>query len=203
MSIPAQIDSFIQEKYIPLPGNIKAVIGIVLIVVPVLVFVFMFYMPNSEKIVGFKKEIKKLDKEIKVAEAVAADLPRHVAEKAKLELIFDELTTLLPSKKEIPDLLRNISDLGKGAGLDFVSFKPGGEIPRDFYSEIPVNINIRGPYHNVGYFLSQVSKLDRIVTVNNIQLGSPSQIEGEVILSSTCRLITYMFTNKKVTPPKK
>ena len=49
--------------------------------------------------------------------------------------------------------------------FDFNSFTPGGETPQEFYAEIPISIQVRGPYHNVGYFLDQVSKLERIVTV--------------------------------------
>lgn len=202
MSIAAQLDTFIQDKYIPLQGNIKIIIGIVLIVAPVLAYVFMSYMPNSEKIVVLGQNKVKLEKEIQSAKATAANLDRHKAEMENLKQIFEQLTTLLPGKKEIPNLLRSISDLGKGAGLEFVSFSPGGEVAKDFYSEIPININVKGPYHNMGFFLSQVSNLDRIVTVNNIQLGSPAQVEGEVVLNSTCRLTTYMFTNVKVTPSK-
>ncbi|MDH4317346.1 MAG: type 4a pilus biogenesis protein PilO [Desulfobulbaceae bacterium] len=203
MSTAAQLDTFIQEKYIPLQKNIKIGIGLVLIAAPVLVYVFMFHMPNSEKIEALNKQKIQLDKEIQVAKAAAANLERHKAEMESLKQVFLELTTLLPEKQEIPNLLRSISDSGKGAGLDFISFSPGGAVEKDFYAEIPVNINVKGPYHNMGYFLSQVSNLDRIVTVNNIQLGSPTIVQGEVILNSTCRLTTYMFTDKKVTPPSK
>jgi type IV pilus assembly protein PilO len=95
-------------------------------------------------------------------------------------------------------LLRSISDHGKSAGLDFLSFKPGAEIPRDFYAEIPVDISTKGPYHNMGFFLDQVSKLERLVTVNNIKMGSPKKEGSEMLLNSTCRLVTYRFTNTKL-----
>ena len=93
--------------------------------------------------------------------------------------------------------------MGKGAGLDFVSFIPGAETPKDFYAEIPVNITIKGPYHNMGFFLDQVSKLERIVTVNNIKMGSPHKEGAEMMLNSTCRLVTYRYTNVQQQPDKK
>lgn len=100
-------------------------------------------------------------------------------------------------------MLRNISDLGKHSGLDFLSFVPGAEVPKDFYAEIPIDIKIRGPYHNLGLFLDKVSKLERIVTVNNIRTEKIDQEGSEVLLTSSCRLLTYRFTNKKLEPPKK
>ena len=115
--------------------------------------------------------------------------------------LFDETAALLPKEKEIPSLLTNISALGRGSGLDFLTFKPGADVPKDFYSEIPVDIKVRGPYHNMGIFLDQVSKLDRIVTVSNITMGGPKKEGAEMLLNSSCRLVTYRFTNKKVSKP--
>jgi type IV pilus assembly protein PilO len=110
------------------------------------------------------------------------------------------MAVLLPTSQEIPDLLRNISDLGRRAGLDFLSFVPGAEIPKDFYAEIPVDIRIKGPYHNLCSFLDAVSKLERIVTVNNISMDKAGEEGSEILLNSSCRLLTYRFTNVQLAP---
>ena len=125
------------------------------------------------------------------------------AEIAKIQDEFKKAAIVLPKTKEIPALLRNISDLGKEAGLDFISFKPGAEIPKEFYAVIPVNITISGPYHNLGYFLDRVSKLERIVSADNIAMGGAKKQGGELLLNSSCRLETYRFTGiPKPTPNK-
>ena len=80
-------------------------------------------------------------------------------------------------------------------GLDFLTFTPQADNPKDFYAEIPVTINVRGPYHNMGFFFDQVSKLERIVTVANVKMSSPKKEAGEMLLNSDCRLVTYRFTN--------
>ena len=149
-----------------------------------------------------EKQKVTLTTEVKKAKAAAKNLKKYQDEVAEAQKRFAQTAIVLPKKKEIPNLLRNISDLGKGAGLDFLSFKPGSEIPKDFYAEIPVDISIRGPYHNMGYFLDQVSKLNRIVTVNNIKMASPKKEGGEMLLNSTCRLVTYRFTNTQLTTDK-
>jgi type IV pilus assembly protein PilO len=117
--------------------------------------------------------------------------------------LFETTSVLLPKSQEIPNLLRNISDLGRSAGLDFISFVPGQEIPKDFYAEIPIDIKIKGPYHNLGVFLDKVSKLERIVSVNNIKTEKVEYENNEILLHSNCRLITYRFTNVKIEQPKK
>ena len=134
----------------------------------------------------------------------AANLAKFQKELDEAENQFLATAVLLPKEKEIPKLLKDISALGRNAGLDFLTFKPLADIPKDFYAEIPVTINVRGPYHNMGYFFDQVSKLERIVSVTNVKMSSPKKEGGEMLLNSDCQLVTYRFTNVELPkPPKK
>ena len=196
-----QFDSFLDEKYIPLDKKIKIGIVVAAVVIPIVLFYFLSYKPGIEKKTGLTMQIASARADLTKAKKAAKELPKYQAEVEKTQKEFEEVAVVLPKTKEIPDLLRNISDLGKGAGLDFLSFKPGGEIPKDFYAEIPVDISIKGPYHNMGFFLDQVSKLNRIVAVNNIKMGSPKKDGSEMLLNSNCRLVTYRFTDKPAAPP--
>ena len=194
--------TFIDEKYIPLDKKLKIIIAVILFLLPAVLFYFFWFQPQSKKTVKLEKQKVTLTKELKDAKAKAANRPKLQAELDAVEERFKETATLLPKEKEIPSLLTNISALGRGSGLDFLTFKPLKDIPKDFYAEIPVDIKVRGPYHNMGIFLDQVSKLDRIVTVSNITMGGPKQESGEMLLNSSCRLVTYRFTNIKVSKPK-
>ncbi len=193
--------TFIDEKYIPLDKKIKITFAVILFLLPVVIFYFVLFQPQMQKSSKLKKQKTEIVKELQAAK-------KKVASKAKLEdeleamaVLFEKTATLLPKEKEIPSLLTNISALGRGSGLDFLTFKPIAEIPKDFYSEIPIEIKVRGPYHNMGSFLDQVSKLDRIVTVANINMGGPKKDGGEMLLESSFRLVTYQFTNKKLVDP--
>jgi len=200
-SSSTKFDTFVNDKFIPLERKVKIFLAMLIFLLPVVLFYFFFYSPNQDKIKGQEAKKVSLTAEVKRAKKAAGNLQKYKDEVAEANKRFQETAIVLPKKKEIPNLLRNISDLGKGAGLDFLSFKPGSEIPKDFYAEIPINISIRGPYHNMGYFLDQVSKLDRIVTVDNIKMGSPKMVGSEMLLNSGCRLVTYRFTNLQVSQP--
>ncbi len=194
--------TFIDEKYIPLDKKLKIAIAVVLFLIPAVLFYFFWFQPQNEKSIQLSKQKATLTQELKKAKAKAANRAKLKAELAATEALFNETAKLLPKEKEIPSLLTNISALGRGSGLDFLTFKPLADVPKDFYSEIPVDIKVRGPYHNMGIFLDKVSKLDRIVTVSNINMGGPKKVSGEMLLNSSCRLVTYRFTNKKVSKPK-
>ena len=142
------------------------------------VAVFLFYMPKYENIATLEKELAKLDKELQTAKKNAKDLKKFQQKMRDAEEQFKIVMKSLPEKEEIPSLLTSISDSGKDSGLEFLLFQPKGEIAKDFYAEIPVSINVNGPYHNLGFFLDQVSKLDRIVSVDNIKLGGPKMDAG-------------------------
>ena len=197
----SDFNAFLDTKYIPLDNKIKIGIAVVLIIAPIALFYFFMYAPNVKKIQGLETQKTGLVAEIEKAKKAASELEAVKASIAATEEQFKETAILLPKDNEIPALLRNISDLGKGAGLDFLSFRPGAEVPKDFYAEIPIDIQIQGPYHNLGFFLDQVSKLERIVTVDNIQMGGGKKEGAEMLLNSTCRLKTYRFTGVQTAQP--
>ena len=197
-----KFDLFLDQKYLPLDNRTKVLIGIAAFFLPALLFYFLCFKPQVDEISILQKQGETVGEELKKARLVARDLPRYKKEFEDVQKEFDAMAILLPKSQEIPNLLRDISDLGKNTGLDFLKFVPGVEIPKDFYAEIPIDISIVGPYHNLGSFLDKVSKLDRIVTVNNINIDKPSKEEAELLLNSTCRLVTYRFTNVKLEPPK-
>ena len=190
--------NFLDKKYIPMSRKVKVLLVIILFALPAAAFYFLFLQPNLEEIDKLNVSKAKLETELRNVKIKARDLPKLEAELAATQQIFDEKSVLLPKEKEIPQLLRDISSLGRNAGLDFLKFKPGANVPKDFYDEIPITVNVRGPYHNVGFFFDQVSKLERIVTVSNINISSPKREGGEMLLKSDCQLVTYMFTNREL-----
>jgi type IV pilus assembly protein PilO len=198
-----KLTAFIDDKFAPMKPGVKTAIVVLIILIPVAVFYFAFFQANSEKIAGLEAKEVSMQRALEEVKAKAANLAKFEKELEEAKLIFETAAVLLPNEKEIPQLLKDISSLGRTAGLDFLTFKPLADIPKDFYAEIPVTINVRGPYHNMGFFFDQVSKLERIVTVSNVKMGSPKKEAGEMLLKSDCRLVTYRFTNKELPKPKK
>jgi type IV pilus assembly protein PilO len=191
--IKASFHSFLETKIIPLDVRYKGIILVSAMILPIAAFMFFYLFPKNDEIVALEKKKVAMEKEITEAKARANELDKHKAEMVATELQFEQASVLLPQKKEIPSLLTNISALGTASGLDFVSFQPKGEVAKEFYAEIPVDISVRGPYHNVGNFLYEISELDRIVSVSNISMGSPVVERDEMLLSARFTLVTYRF----------
>ena len=196
------LDAFMETKVARLNVKHKAAICAAAAILPIIMFVFLVYSPQSKKIVKLEKQRNQLKQQILQVEATAKEITKHKEEMATTEAKFLAASVLLPQQQEIPSLLTNISSMGTASGLDFVTFQPQGEQPKDFYAEIPVTIQVNGPYHNVGLFLYKISKLDRIVSVSNINMGSPKEVDGEMMLTTNFNLVTYRFIEPQNDKPQ-
>ncbi len=197
----SSFETFLDQRFIPMSVQAKVLFCLAFVVLLGVLFFFLFFNPKAKQIETLEGEVKSLESELEIARIQAAGLEEFEAKVAKTEERFLMLSALLPKEKEIPQLLKDISALGRAAGLDFNTFKPEAEIPQDFYKKIPITIKVRGPYHNMGFFFDQVSKLKRIVSVTNVRMGSPKRETGEMLLQSDCRLLTYQFSNEPLPKP--
>jgi type IV pilus assembly protein PilO len=89
-------------------------------------------------------------------------------------------------------LLTDINQAGLGRGLQFELFKPAAqETRRDFYAELPISIKVTGSYHDIGAFASDIGKLSRIVTLENIGLASTGK-GGGLTLDALAKTFRYL-----------
>ena len=102
----------------------------------------------------------------------------------------------LPDQREIADLLSNVAASGRAAGLEITLFRQKPEVYHDFYADVPVEMQMRGTYHDVAVFLDRVKRLDRIVNVTDMHLSKP-RIDGErMVLDAACTTTTFRFLDE-------
>lgn len=120
----------------------------------------------------------------------AIDLPAYRKQLDDIEKQFGALLKQLPGKSEMDALLTDINQAGLGRGLQFELFKPApGETVREFYAELPITIRITGSYHDIGAFASDIGKLSRIVTLNDIAL---SPTGATLAMDATAKTFRYL-----------
>jgi len=100
----------------------------------------------------------------------AINLDAYTKQLADIEQAFGALLKQLPNKQEMDALITDVNQAGLGRGLQFELFKPAAETLSEFYAETPINVKVTGGYHDIAAFVSDVSKLSRIVTLQNIAL---------------------------------
>jgi type IV pilus assembly protein PilO len=144
-----------------------------------------------EQIDAEKAKELELKKTFTAKKTEALDLPLYRKQLEDIEKQFGALLKQLPGKSEIDALLTDINQAGLGRGLQFDLFKPAAdETMRDFYAELPISIRITGNYHDIGAFASDVGKLSRIVTLNDIAL-TPGK-DNTLVMDATAKTFRYL-----------
>ena len=121
----------------------------------------------------------------------AIDLDAYRKQLEDIEKAFGTLLKQLPSKSEMEALLTDINQAGLGRGLQFELFKPAAnETVSEFYAELPINIRVTGNYHDIGSFASDISRLSRIVLLNDITL-TPAK-DGALAMDAIAKTYRYL-----------
>lgn len=124
-----------------------------------------------------------------------ANLDAFRAQLEEMNKSFGAMLRQLPDKTEVADLLVDISQTGLANGLEFQLFKPGGEVRKGFYAELPIQIQVTGTYHQLGAFVSGIAALPRIVTMHDMTI-KPQQGGGggkSAMLSMVAVAKTYRY----------
>jgi len=176
-----------------LPSYAKITISVLPSVLLALVIMILVIMPKQKEIKALDAKIDTQNNEIAASQAKAAKLDILKRENERLVTRINELKEQLPEEKEISSLLKQVSDLGTAAGLEIKSWKPGQRTnhPSNIVYEIPVSVDVAGTYHNLGYFLSSLTKLNRIVNISDMKIASPKTVKGENLLTVSFKASTF------------
>ncbi|MGH8742886.1 MAG: type 4a pilus biogenesis protein PilO [Burkholderiales bacterium] len=144
-----------------------------------------------EELVTYEKKEENLRQVFIDKKKQAINLETYRKQLAEIEQAFGALLKQLPNKSEMDALLTDINQAGLGRGLQFELFKPAAnETDSDFYSELPITLKISGNYHELGAFASDIAKLPRIVTLNDISINpTPS---GTLTMDAVAKTYRYL-----------
>jgi len=158
-------------------------------------YIWLVYIPKTDEITAIQSELDRLESNIRLARVRSKNLQKLEADLAKSQEGLKVAIKLLPTTSEIPSLLKSITKLGNDSNLEFLLFSPEKQISKEFYVEIPVNIEVLGGYHDVAKFFDKVGRLDRIVNVVNVNMVPTKPLS--TTLKTTCKATTYRFKEGK------
>lgn len=146
------------------------------------------------------EELKNKEPELKTAfeakQVKAANLEAYEKQMEEMKLSFGAMLRQLPSRTEVANLLIDISQTGMSSGLEFELFRPGSEVPADFYAELPIQIRVIGDYHQFGEFVSKVAALPRIVTLHDFSIQDKK--EGKLAMDITAKTYRYFDEEENI-----
>jgi type IV pilus assembly protein PilO len=160
-------------------------------------FWYLRYNPLNEEIAVKQTRQNELETEKAGLQSKLKDRKKLREDIAEVEAQFKQATTQLPEEKEIPELLRQVSNLGRDSGLEITLFRQQAETLQDLHAEVPVEMSVRGGYHQIALFFEKVRRLDRIVNISDIGIKSPQMVDGRLQVDASFSATTYRFLTEE------
>ncbi|MCB0343557.1 MAG: type 4a pilus biogenesis protein PilO [Bdellovibrionales bacterium] len=187
----------------PLLHKAAALIGMVVIILGG--YWGLFYSGSAAELEKISKKVEGpngLRFQVAQQRGIAANLDQYTEEVEKLEIELKKALLELPDKQEIDSLLAKVSSVGQDAGLEIRLFKPKDEAKKDYYAEVPVEMEVYGSFHQVATFFDEVGHLDRIVNLDNFSMDNPERSKDQITLRTTVVATTFRFLDEAERPKK-
>ena len=185
------------DKLGKLPRTQRLLLILLVYLAIAVAFYFSLYSNIQATISTLTAQKAELEAKKAVVEKRAQDKDAFERELENLTLQLRQALRQLPDDREIPDLLSRISTIGRRIGLEILRFLPEDEVLHEYHAEVPVELELRGSYHEVAMFFDRLSKLSRIVYVQDIEMSNPVEASGKVLVTVTGRLTTFRFLSEK------
>lgn len=176
---------------LPLAGQL----GVAAVVAALICGGFYWFWYSAALETQKKQEAKlaELQKQIRALEATANKLPEFQREVQALEARLETLKRILPPEKEMPDLMRRVQYLAAQSSLQIRKFNPAAPVQKEFFQEVPVNLDVEGTYHNLGAFLDRVSRMSRLVNVGNVKIKAQTKPTISNTIAASAVATTYVY----------
>ena len=172
-----------------------AILATTIILISALYYSFV-YSPKSDEVAKLADSVEIARNEKNAKQLKAANLPRLQRDLKTLDMQLLKAVAELPNQKQIAALLTNISAQAQQAGLNVILFRPRAETFQEFYAEVPVDITVKGNFHNTVSFFDAVGRLDRLINIDNIGFRNPTIAGDNVIMETTSVATAFRFLNE-------
>jgi type IV pilus assembly protein PilO len=161
-----------------------------------------FYARAAQESISQREaQLATIQGEIQRGQGTARRLPEFRRQVKDLEAQLERLRPVLPSEKDVADLLRRIQGMATQSNLTIRGFAPQAVATRQMYAEWPIGLQVEGTYHNLGSFLERVSKFPRIINVSGIHIKTyAANKDGAASvnsISAECTATTFVLIEPK------
>ena len=184
---------------VPFAGKVG--IGVGLAVLVFFGYWFVFYSDVASKIEGAQRQRKALRDDLMAQQQAQATYFADRGELALREQHARDLNKVLPPDAQEDAFLSSIQQASNAAGIDLKGYAPEEEVAQNFYSKVPMRIDLSGKFHQIAKFAFELGKVDRIINVENIVLHDPTLVGDEIVLRGRCLATAFHAIAPKESTP--
>jgi len=180
-----------QTGFANLPTGAKLLMLLVLLGVVSAAYYFGLHMSLADDIESAESQHGQLLRDRRDAERRQQEYLEIVQLLATREAIDTQNKRVLPEAAEIGAFLQDLNRLAELSGLAMRLVEPRPEEAADLYVRLPVTLRVAGRYHQVAKFFYNVSRLERAINMENVELTSPEVHGDDVVLDINVLATTF------------
>jgi type IV pilus assembly protein PilO len=169
-----------------IPTVAKVGIGVGLVVLVSIAYFIIFYSDVSSAIRSAKSQEGTLRGKLADARKIEFAYHQDLAELNDRQQRQREFNKVLPETASYPAFLSSIQGVANVSGVNLVAWSPMEESSQQFYAKVPMRLKLTGRFHQVAKFFYGVGQLDRIINIEDIELGKPKVTEEDITVEVDC-----------------
>jgi type IV pilus assembly protein PilO len=190
-----------------------AQLGIVALVVLLLAAgVYMFSLnPLAKANQADALTLRSKQAEVALLTPYKAKLQQLTVQTEVLKVQMEAQRKIVPEEKEVPTFITMVENEAAAAGVEIRRYTAKDIAAKEYYVEVPIEIDIDGPFYSVLNFYERLQKLERIVNVSRLTMGALKngktgtrkgyQWSSNETVGANCLLTTFYSTTKGGAPP--
>ncbi|WP_440054384.1 type 4a pilus biogenesis protein PilO [Pseudoalteromonas sp. T1lg65] len=171
------------------PFAVKLLCSILVVIVMLVLGYNIMVASSISRYESAQAKEQELRRNYEIKYARANNLELYKQQMRDMEAQFTELLRRLPSSNETPGLLDDLTYVGTSSGLTFLKIGWMPEVKKEFYTELPIRLEVIGKYHEFGEFVSKVAELPRIVSLHDFRIENAGN--GELVFSVVAKTYRY------------
>ena len=170
-----QLNELDFEQVATWPHEVKCVVAIVTALFSLGLGWFLLVSPKLPLLDSASAEEATLKSQYQAKYRTAVNLSSYQEKLKQMQQDFAFMLKSLPTSNETPGLLDDITYVGTTSGLTFRLLQWQPEIEKEFYTELPIQLEVTGKYHDFGQFVTKIATLPRIVTLHDFALTNETE----------------------------
>ncbi len=183
----------ILERYAKIPAKQRYLLVSLIVVGMIAGYYFLYYTEDAAKLQQLKQQYATLESQRAEKQAYVDNMPKYEARHSELLQQLNAKRAQLPDAADVPQLLAQLGNKARQAGLTIDNFEPKGETKREFVAELAFAMAVKGSYHEIATFIDSVGRLDRIINTSGLTMESPKTVNKKVVVDAKFTLSTYRY----------
>jgi type IV pilus assembly protein PilO len=131
---------------------------------------------------------------------------------AALKQQLEIQSRIVPTEQDADQFMHVMQNTAQTAGIEIRRWTAQAPAGHEFYTEVPFDLELDGPYYSVLNFFERVARLERIINVSSLQLkslktgkssGGKYHYASQESVTGTCTATTFFAPEHRPAPSGK